>query len=110
MKLLLDQNLSPRLIAQLSDIYPNVHHVQNVGLAQASDDTVWQYAREENLIIVTKDVDFHERSVLLGAPPKVVWIRRGNCSTNIIEAILRKHQTDIETLFQTDNLTFLMLF
>lgn len=81
MRLLLDQNISPRLINQLKDIYPNSVHVQTVGLDSASDEKVWEYARQNNLMIVTKDVDFSERGTLSGFPPKIIWIRYGNCST-----------------------------
>lgn len=81
MRLLFDQNLSPRLVDLLSDIYPGSTHVQAVALDRASDEEVWNHARQNRLIIVTKDTDFHERSVLMGAPPKVVWVRRGNSVT-----------------------------
>ena len=80
MKLLLDQNLSPRLFTVVGDLYPGSTHVREVGL-QAADDTVWRYAAEHGFAIVSRDADFHERSFLLGHPPKVIWIRRGNCST-----------------------------
>lgn len=89
MKLLFDQNLSPRLIKSLSDLYPHAVHVQSLGLATASDEQVWQYARMHGHVIVTKDVDFSERGILQGFPPKIIWIRRGNCTTNDIEHMLR---------------------
>ncbi|HEX2092834.1 MAG TPA: DUF5615 family PIN-like protein [Longimicrobiaceae bacterium] len=91
MKLLLDENLSPRLVARLGDAYPGSVHVRDLGLASADDTSVWAYAREHGLVIVSKDSDFHDRSILHGPPPKVVWIQRGNCSTRDIEAILRRN-------------------
>ena len=109
MKLLLDQNLSPRLTKQLAEIYPGSTHVQSVGLDRASDETVWDYARQNDYLIVTKDSDFHERSILLGPPPKVVWIRRGNCSTQQIAQILCNHIADIQTLTSDDQATFLIV-
>ncbi len=75
MRLLFDQNLSPRLVAALADLYPGSTHVREVNLAYAYDDAVWRYAAEHDLTIVSKDADFHERSFILGAPPKVIWIR-----------------------------------
>ena len=89
MKLLFDQNLSPRLVEWLKDMYPDSAHVLHCGLAQAFDREVWAYARRNDFVLVSKDADFSEMSVVLGFPPKVVWIRRGNCSTRDIERLLR---------------------
>ena len=80
MRLLLDQNLSPRLVRALADIFPGSTHVRDVALSRGTDDTVWNYAAQHGYVIVSKDAEFHQRSFLLGHPPKVVWIRRGNCS------------------------------
>ena len=66
MRLLLDQNLSPRLVPELVDLYPDSTHVREVGLQTADDDRVWRYAAEHGFVVVSKDADFHERS-LLGA-------------------------------------------
>ena len=93
MRLLFDQNLSPRLVHELADCYPESLHVRDIGLQSSPDETVWIYAAEHGLTIVSKDADFHQRSLLFGPPPKVVWIRRGNCSTSDIEALLRAHRT-----------------
>lgn len=81
MKLLFDQNLSPRLCDQLRDIWPELVHVRSVGLAAADDRTVWDYARDHGQIIVSKDGDFSDRAFVFGAPPKVIWVAVGNCST-----------------------------
>ena len=75
MKLLFDQNVSPRLVADLSDMYPGSVHVRDVGLARANDAAIWSYARDHGLTIVSKDSDFHQVSFLRGPPPKVIWIR-----------------------------------
>ena len=101
MRLLLDQNLSPRLVPALTDVYPASTHVRDIGLMTADDDAVWRYAAEHSLTIVSKDADFHERSFLLGHPPKVIWIRRGNCSTDEILALLRSSHVAI-TEFEAD--------
>ena len=71
-KLLFDQNLSPRLINRLIDIYPNSNHLYNLGLDTAEDSIIWQYARENNFIVVTKDADFSELISIRGFPPKVI--------------------------------------
>ena len=70
-------------------------------MASADDADVWTYARENGFLIVSKDSDFHQRALVEGHPPKVVWIRRGNCSTADIEGILRSHVADLRS-FETD--------
>ena len=109
MKLLLDQNLSPRLAHALAGVYPGTAHVRDVGLQAADDDTVWAYAAEQGFVIVSKDADFHQRSFVLGHPPKVVWIRRGNCSTVEIEGILRSREADLLAFDQDGLEAFLAL-
>jgi predicted nuclease of predicted toxin-antitoxin system len=95
-KLLLDENLSPRLVASITDIYPDSSHIEDCGLLAASDDQVWRFALENGFTIVTKDSDFSERSVLDGCPPKVVWLRIGNCKTSQAERLLRKGLSEIQ--------------
>jgi predicted nuclease of predicted toxin-antitoxin system len=101
-KLLFDENLSPKLAAQLSFEFPDSVHVSRVGLDQADDTTVWKFAAAQSFTIVTKDADFQELSLRLGAPPKVIWLRRGNCSVNDTVAMLRDHSDDVRT-FLDDN-------
>lgn len=81
MKLLLDENLSPRLIKQLSDLYPGSAHVQQCGLGSTADGAIWEYAKSNGFTIVSKDSDFEERSILSGSPPKLIWIRAKNCTS-----------------------------
>ena len=89
MKLLLDENLSPRLCEALADVFVGSVHVRQVGLKSADDPEVWAYASEHGFAVVTKDADFRQRSFLLGLPPKVRWVRLGNCSTRAVESLLR---------------------
>ena len=86
MKLIFDQNLSPRLVDQLGDLFPGSAHVQSLRLDRVLDVLLWDFARENDFLIVTKDVDFSDRIALLGYPPKVIWIRLGNCTTTEIES------------------------
>jgi predicted nuclease of predicted toxin-antitoxin system len=95
MKLLLDNNLSPKLVRKLADSFPNSSHVSQLGLEAASDLEVWNVARREGYCLVTKDADFNELLIAKGFPPKVIWIRLGNCTTNEILGLLEKH---IETI------------
>ena len=72
MKLLFDQNLSPRLPRILADIYADSIHVREVGLRDADDSEIWEYAKTNGYAIVSKDSDFQQRSLLRGAPPKFI--------------------------------------
>jgi len=109
LKLLFDQNLSPSLVETLREIFPESLHVQSAGLSRAGDEEVWHYAKEHGFVVVTKDSDFHERTLLAGGPPKVVWIRRANCSTAEIAAILSRHAEDMRALERDEQALFLIL-
>ncbi|MDE0529215.1 MAG: DUF5615 family PIN-like protein [Truepera sp.] len=109
MKLLFDENVSPRLVAGLSDVFPGSVHVRDVGLARATDAAIWSYARDQGLTIVSKDSDFHQVSFVRGPPPKVIWIRRSNCTTADIEALLRSNRTGILTFGADAEAAFLAL-
>jgi predicted nuclease of predicted toxin-antitoxin system len=95
MKLLLDQNLCRRLVRDLADAFPGAQHVSEPGLDQATDSAIWSYAQSHGLVILPKDADFQQRALLHGAPPKVVWIRPGNCSTGEISTLLRTRRGEI---------------
>ena len=102
MKLLFDQNISHRLISYIKDIYPQARQVREIGLENASDKQIWEYAKENDFSIVTFDGDFYDFSLIWGHPPKIIWIRTYNQTTKNIEEILRKHViTFID--FQNDN-------
>ena len=83
MKLLFDENLSPRLAMRLLDLFPASTHVWEVGLWAANDPLVWEYARLNGFLIVSKDADMHDLSLLFGNPPKVIWLRLGNYDKSI---------------------------
>jgi predicted nuclease of predicted toxin-antitoxin system len=108
-KLLLDENLSPRLIESLSDLYPGSEHVNNCGLGSAEDSAVWEYAMAHGFSIVSKDSDFAERSVLYSDSPKIIWVRIGNCSTAEIEEVLRSANDMIRKFIEHDRETCLLL-
>ena len=87
--LLFDHSLSVRLVAQLADLFPDARHVTHVGLERATDEQMWTSAATHGCAIVTKDSDSSDLSVLRGAPPQVIWLRLGNCTTAEIDALLR---------------------
>jgi predicted nuclease of predicted toxin-antitoxin system len=108
-KLLLDQNLSPRLVNLLADLYPGCAHVHQLGLGAASDTEIWCYAAEHGYTIVSNDADFHQRSFVLGAPPKIIWIRLGNCSVVDTELLLRERFSAIQRFHEDAGAAFLAL-
>ena len=91
MKLLVDENLAPRLAEQLADLFPGSVHVTSVGLGNMSDAVIWEYAGANQFTLLTKDKDFVNLSLTLGSPPKVVLLQTGNCSTSQIERIIRSN-------------------
>ena len=92
MKLLLDENLSQRIIAYVTDIY-EAKHIKDFNLAQASDDTIWEFAKLNGYTIVSKDADFHQRSLVWGHPPKLIYLKVGNCKTAyIIKILINNHE------------------
>ena len=109
MRLLLDQNLSHHLKHTLRDLYSESLHVRDVGLGSADDAEVWAYARDHGFAIVSKDSDFRQLSFMLGYPPRVIWIRRGNCPTSEIEGILRDRHEDLLAFDQDEEGAFLAL-
>lgn len=109
MKLLFDQNLSHKLVRRLADLFPHSTHVREVGLKEAEDPAVWEYAKQQSCIVVSKDSDFHQRSFVLGFPPKVVWIRLGNCTTAEVEQVIRKNFESIKAFAEDEEAAFLIL-
>jgi len=96
-------------VARLTDLYPGSEHVQNFDLQSSSDIEIWDCAKKNGYVIVTKDEDFHIRSVLEGPPPKILWIRSGNCSTELVETLLRKNVSQIERFQAQPTSGFLIL-
>ena len=101
MKLLFDQNLSWRLPQKLADLYPDSQHIREVGMKESQDVDIWDYAKDNGYVIVSKDLDFQQRSLLFGHPPKVDRLRVGNCTVQTIEDLLRRHSRVIHT-FELD--------
>lgn len=109
MKLLFDENLSFRLVAALATEFPQSAHVRDVGLARSSDEEVWKYAAEFGFVVVSKDADFEQRALLRGSPPKIVWLRVGNCATAAVESLLRRRHSEILAFAAESSASFLAL-
>jgi predicted nuclease of predicted toxin-antitoxin system len=100
-RLLFDENLSPRLVDKLAGVYPDSLHVRSVGLRAKEDAIIWEYARQNDLIIVSKDNDFRQLIFLKGPPPKVVWLSVGNAATEAICYLLQDNFSNLEA-FKAD--------
>jgi predicted nuclease of predicted toxin-antitoxin system len=109
MRLLFDENLSPKLPKRLADLFPNSLHVRDVDMKATIDPIVWDYAKENDLMIASKDADMHDLSLVLGKPPKVIWLRLGNCSTLQVENLLRQNSDAIKLFHEDENLSLLAL-
>jgi predicted nuclease of predicted toxin-antitoxin system len=96
MKLLLDENLSRRLIPFLQTAYPGNTQVVLEGLERASDRDIWQYAKDHDFVIVTKDADYYDLSLLLGAPPFVIWLQTGNSDKAAVLTCLIESRAEIQ--------------
>ncbi|HYI62720.1 MAG TPA: DUF5615 family PIN-like protein [Acidimicrobiales bacterium] len=109
MKLLLDQNLSRRLVDQLAPTLPCSAHVVHLGLDTASDEEIWTYAGQHDFVIVSKDSDFRQLAFLHGPPPKAIWLRVGNTSTAEIFNLLRSSTEPVIHFAQSADEALLVL-
>ena len=109
MSLLLDQNLSRHLVTRLADVCPNLSHVALAWLDRASDEEVLAFARSSGRALVSKDSDFADLVSLSGAPPKVIWLRLGNCSTREVAAALRAARATVMAFLEDADSTVLEL-
>ena len=90
-QLLLDENLSEQLLPGLAARFPGSTHVRALGMGGATDSAIWEFARQEGFLFVTKDEDFVTLSVLRGAPPKVIWLNIGNADNGrTLDLLLRQ--------------------
>ncbi|MGD0829653.1 MAG: DUF5615 family PIN-like protein [Terracidiphilus sp.] len=91
MKLLVDENLPPRLVQELADLFPDSVHVNSIGFGRTPDGLIWDYAQMHGFVFLTKDKDFANLSLAQGAPPKVILLQTGNCSTDDVLSIVRRN-------------------
>jgi len=108
-KLLFDENLSPTLPRRIFDLFPNSVHVRDVGMKATVDPIVWDYAKDNDFMIVSKDADMHDLSLVFGNPPKVVWLRLGNCSTRQVEELLHQDFEVIKLFYEDESVSLLAL-
>lgn len=110
-KLLFDANCLYRLVKKLEDVFPASLHVERTGLPiPASDREIWQFAKEQDFVLITQDEDFCELSLLYGSPPKVCWLRFGNAPTDFVAQKLREHSHNIYELHTSRTETVLEIY
>jgi predicted nuclease of predicted toxin-antitoxin system len=109
MSLLFDENLSPRLVQLLADLFPGSVSVEELGMRSATDAAVWERAKGDGLAIVTRDDDFVHRGAVFGHPPKDVWVALGNCSTGQLGSLLRWRVEDIRAFLSDPSAALLEL-
>lgn len=102
MKLLLDQNISFRLVKLISAYFDGVQQVRLLGLENSSDIEIWRFAKKNNLTIVTFDADFSDFASVFGHPPKIIWIRTGNKSTQVIAELLIQNSEIINEFLDSE--------
>ena len=108
MKLLLDANLSWRMIAILKQHFDDCFHVDSIGLTiPAKDLEIWDYAQHNDLIIVTNDEDFIDFINVKGFPPKVILLKTGNQSKLFITNLLIQRKNDILSFSNSPDLGLL---
>jgi predicted nuclease of predicted toxin-antitoxin system len=110
MKLLLDENLSYRIISPLQDTYPGTTQVRLAGLEQADDRVIWSFAKENDYVIVTKDDDFQGLLGLTGYPPKVIRLLTGNCSNEVVINTLLHNADAITVALEDPNIGFVEIY
>ena len=102
MRFLFDQNISHRILQYLPGIFSGSTSVKGEGLLNSSDKEIWEFARKHNFIIITQDSDFNDLTLLLGFPPKVIWVRTGNLRTKEIVDILVEFTSEIESFLASN--------
>ena len=110
MKLLLDHNVSHKLVDRLADIFPNSTQTRLLNFGRTNDPQLWLFAKTHGYIFVTKDRDIAELAILRGAPPKIIWLRMGNCATAAVERTLRANRDAIVDFAEDPNQVVLELF
>jgi predicted nuclease of predicted toxin-antitoxin system len=111
MKLLIDQNISHRLKARITSAFPNISHVKDLGLTDFPDSAIFETARRDNFdAILTLDEDFHNLVLERGIPPKIVWLRLGNCSVTFQAKAILDNAAVIEAFLSTEAHDVLEIF
>jgi predicted nuclease of predicted toxin-antitoxin system len=108
-RILFDENLSRDLVTRLRDLTPNCLHPDTINLRGRPDAVLWDFAKTNGCLLISKDDDFRQRSLLLGHPPKVIWLAVGNATTAIIEQVIRSQWQRITRFVEKDAESLLII-
>jgi predicted nuclease of predicted toxin-antitoxin system len=111
MKVLIDQNISHRIIPKLQGYFEQLTHIREVGLMDSDDYQIFLYARQTQFdAILTLEEDFQHHILIHKAPPKVIWLRVGNCGTNYLAEVIVKNIADIEQFIHDEDFEIIEIF
>jgi predicted nuclease of predicted toxin-antitoxin system len=111
MRILIDQNISFRIISRISNILPDCVHVKTVNLIDANDFQIFMYARKAGFdVVITQDEDFNLLQIEHGIPPKIIWLRTGNCSTALLANVILDNKETIHNFLADPGLDCLELY
>lgn len=110
MKLLLDENLSRRLVDRIADLFPGSSHIAREGLLQSTDRAIWEFAAAKEFAVVSADSDFYELAITLGPPPKVIWLRNCDYPTIVAEGLIRGEAIRIREFLSDPDQAVLVLW
>ena len=99
-RLLIDENLPFSLGSRLGVDYIHAPQIAE----QASDSLLWQQARENDWVVLTRDTDFFDRLLVRGTPPKIVWVRLGNVRKNDLLRMLEDRWPAVQKLLKLHDL------
>ena len=107
MKLLFDENISFKITKKIIHLYPDSKHLSDLRLIQSTDFEVWDFAKKNRFSIVTFDSDFMDLALIKGFPPKIIWLKIGNTSTENLVTVLINNFIVINHFLKNDELSFL---
>ena len=109
MKFLLDQNISFRVAKLLEELSYESVHVSGVGLKNSTDFEIWNYAQQNDYIILTHDIDFDDISARYGFPPKIIRLNTGNMSNKDTADLIFRHYKEIESFSFNEEIGLMVL-
>jgi len=110
MKLLFDENISYRILKKIKETFPESEHVNSIKSKKLSDIEIFNHAKKNGYLIVTHDEDFVELQLVYGFPPKIIWLRTGNTSTQNIMNKLEETKHDIEALIDNPEIGLIEIY
>lgn len=94
-----DAQLSPALAPWIRETFGiPCTSLRDLGLRDATDLRIFQEARDQTAIVMTKDVDFAVLQAQRGAPPQIIWLTCGNTSNARLREVLMMHLSRVLAL------------